>query len=42
MAWYRGHFGDIDAAVQERFFSGSMADVFDRMGDPLPVPTPVT
>lgn len=37
VAWYREHFGDIDAGVQDRFFSESMSDVFARMGDPLPV-----
>jgi hypothetical protein len=42
VAWYRAHFGDIDADVQERFFSGSMSDVFARMGDPLPIPARVT
>ncbi|HXY91194.1 MAG TPA: amidohydrolase family protein [Acidimicrobiia bacterium] len=39
--WYREHFGDIAADVQGRFFSDSMAEVYERMGDPLDLPTPV-
>jgi hypothetical protein len=42
VAWYRDHFGDIDAGVQQRFFSESMSDVFARMGDPLAVPSRVS
>jgi predicted TIM-barrel fold metal-dependent hydrolase len=43
VSWYRNHFDEagIGTDVQDRFFSGSMADVYERMGDPLPVATRV-
>jgi hypothetical protein len=36
--WYCDHLAGIAPDVQERFFGGSMLEVYARMGDPLPVP----
>jgi predicted TIM-barrel fold metal-dependent hydrolase len=42
VAWYREHLADVPDDVQDRFLGATMLDVYDRMGDPLPVPARTT